>query len=157
MEKLKDIIRNNRMSTRPEYYSGRGATLSDLDSKILQGIYLGIEKEFGLKAAKNYVKMVVGIKVLSATTFLNELYSLFYNNWKYKTKKTDESGIAIQKDKNGEYNATHGMLSMFEAMHNQRDDTMAIKGQFCYTHKIKAKVVFDEYSADGLRTACYYY
>ena len=56
MERLKDIIRNSNMSTRPEYYSGRGAILCDLNSDILQKIYLGIEKEFGKKAAKNYAK-----------------------------------------------------------------------------------------------------
>lgn len=142
MEKLKEIIRNNRMSTRPEYYSGRGATLSDLNSEILQGIYLGIKKEFGDKAAENYVKMVVGIKVLSATTFLNELYSLYYKDWKYRTKKSDESGIAIQKNENGDYDPTHGMLSIFGLLsNNDRDDTQQIKGSFCRTHNIKPKVM----------------
>jgi len=47
MENLKNIIRNSNMSARPEFYSGRGAILCDLNSDILQKIYLGIEKEFG--------------------------------------------------------------------------------------------------------------
>ena len=85
--------------------------------------------------------MVDGIKVLSATTFLNELYSLYYDVWKYKTKKKDASWIAIQKNKNGEYDETHGMISVFEAMSNRRDDTQCIKGGFCHTHGIKPKEI----------------
>lgn len=85
MEKLKDILRESGMSTRPEYYSGRGATRSDLDSSILGRIYDGILKEYGKRPANYYVKMVADIKVLSATTFLQELYMLFNNNWKYIT------------------------------------------------------------------------
>jgi len=34
MEKLKDIIRNNNMSTRPEYYSGRSAIICDLNGQV---------------------------------------------------------------------------------------------------------------------------
>ena len=79
MEKLKDIIRNNRMSTRPEYYSGRGATTSDLNDQILFGIHKDLKKDFGEDAGNGFVKMIDGIKVLSATAFLNGLYELYYN------------------------------------------------------------------------------
>ncbi len=148
MENLKTII-GNYMSTRPEYYSGRGATLSDLNSKILEGIYLGIEKQFGDNAAENYVKMVDGIKVLSATTFLNELYALFYADWKYKAKDKNENGIEIHKNKDGEYDETHGMISMLNAMNNRSDETKQIKGYFCISHGIKPKHLFETISGDG--------
>jgi len=104
------------MSTRPEYYSGRGAALSDLNSEILQKIYVGIEKQYGVKAAKNYVRMVDDIKVLSATTFLEELYQLFYNDWKYVKKRSHASGISVPKNDNGEYDdnsALSGMAVIF--------------------------------------------
>lgn len=145
MEKLKDIIRNNNMSTRPEYYSGRGATMSDLNYKILEGIYQGIEKEFGAKAAKNYVKMVADIKVLSATTFLEELYMLFHNNWIYRNKKEHASGISIPKNEDGEYDersALSGMFGMFAAMTSgNRDDTQMIRGSFLNSHGVRGKSV----------------
>ena len=46
------------MSTRPEFFSGRGATTSDLNYETLTGIHDGIKKEFGDGAAKNFVLMV---------------------------------------------------------------------------------------------------
>ena len=143
MEKLKDIIRRNNMSTRPEYYSGRGATMSDLNGKILEGIYSDIKKEAGEMAAKNFVKMVADIKVLSATTFLEELYMLFERNWKYRQKRVHADGISIPKNEKGEYdeNSTlSGMLGIFAAMSNNgRDDTDMIRGSFLHTHGTKSK------------------
>ena len=37
MEKLKEIIRNNNMSTRPEYYSGRGFITNTEFSRFVGG------------------------------------------------------------------------------------------------------------------------
>lgn len=142
METFKNIIRNSNMSTRPEYYSGRGAILCDLNGEILQKIYLGIEKEYGIKAAKNYIKMIADIKVLSATTFLQELYLLFNNGFKYVKKKIHANGIAIPKNENGEYDEgsiMSGMISIFSAMSGNRDETQMIKGGFLHTHGIKSK------------------
>lgn len=141
MEKLKNIIRNNRMSTRPEYYSGRGATISDLDGDILSGIHKGIEADYGKDAAHNFVKMVADIKVLSATTFLEELYQLFYNDWKYVEKENHASGITVPKDENGEYNMMAGMFGMMAAMTSSgRDDTQRIKGGFLRSHGVAPKM-----------------
>lgn len=145
MAKIEEIIRSNRMSTRPEYYSGRGATLSDLDGNILEGIYQGILKEYGKNAAKNFVKMVADIKVLSATTFLQELFQLFYNDWKYVKKEKHANGIAIQKNDEGEYDESSimsGAMSIFAVMNNNgRDDTERIKGYFLKIHGIKSKPI----------------
>jgi hypothetical protein len=137
METLKNIIRESNMSTRPEFYSGRGATLSDLNGQILQEIYNGIEKHFGDEAAENYVKMVDGIKVLSATTFLQELYDLYYSGWKYTPEKEDASGIAVHKDEDGNYNTALGMFGVSLALSNDRDDTNSIKAGFLLAHGIK--------------------
>ena len=143
MAKLHDIIRNNRMSTRPEYYSGRGAILGDLDGDMLEGIHKGILKEYGKDAAKNFVKMVADIKVLSATTFLQELYQLLNNDWKYTEKKKHADGIAVPKNDEGEYDESSmvsGMIGMVTAMtHNGRDDTSSIRGGFLMSHGIKPK------------------
>jgi hypothetical protein len=154
MEKLKEIIRNNRMSTRPEYYSGRGAILCDLTGEILEGIYQGILKTYGKDAAKNYVKMISDIKVLSATTFLEELYMLFRNDWKYVKKKTHANGISVPKNENGEYDtdsAMSGMLGIMSAMFNScRDETMMIKGWFLKTHGVKIKPIGFDIYGDGI-------
>ncbi len=140
MDKLKDIIRDNRISTCPEYYSGRGATRSDLNAEILQGIYQGILKEFGKDAAKNFVKMVADIKVLSATTFLEELYQLSYCDWKYIEKKRHADGVVVGKNEDGEYDELNGMVGVITAMfHDGRDDTESIRGHFVRSHGIKPK------------------
>jgi len=147
MEKLKDILRNNRMSTRPEYYSGRGAILCDLDSKILEGIYQGILKEFGKNAAKNFLKMVADIKVLSATTFLEELYQLYFNEWKYTKKEKHADGISVPKNEDGDYDESSmvsGMMGIFSVMGNNRDETEMIRGNFLYNHGVKPKAGYYE-------------
>jgi hypothetical protein len=145
IDKLKEIIRNNNMSTRPEFTSGRGAILCDLNGTQLEKIYQGIKKEFGDKPAKNFVKMVDDIKVMACTTFLEELYMLCGNGWKYrkKPKEHQTNGISIPKNKQGEYDdhsMVSGMLGMLAAMSSGgRDETAQIKNYFLSCHGIKPK------------------
>jgi len=142
MEKLYNIITSNRMSRRPEYYSGRGAITSDLNYNILEGIYQGILKEYGEDAAKNFVEMVSDIKVMSATTFLQELYNLHNSNWKYVKKEEHAHGVFVPKNDDGEYDEismTMGMFGVINAMSNTRDETQRIKGSFLNSHGIKGK------------------
>jgi len=142
MEKLKNIIRNNRMSTRPEYYSGRGATISDLDERILFGIHRDLKNEFGQAAGIGFVKMVAGIKVLLATAFLNGLYELFYNDWKYDEHQPDS--ISIPKDKDGNYNSAIGMIGVMNSLFSDgRDDTQRIKSYFLIRNGVKCKEIYD--------------
>lgn len=151
METLKNIIRNNQMSTRPEYYSGRGATTSDLNEKILFGIHRDIREEFGEEAGKGFVNMVEGIKVLSATAFLNGLYDLFYSNWEYSKRQPDS--ISIPKDRDGNYDPTIGIVSIMESLFSSgRDDTQQIKFHFLQSNGIECRELFSE---DGY--SAYYY
>lgn len=89
MKSAKEILREygkDKISTRPEFYSGRGNTTSDLNSEILETIYTGVQKEIGDKAAKSFVKMVGEmVHDASATTFLTSLYRLEQNNWKFNS------------------------------------------------------------------------
>lgn len=72
---------NNQMSARPGYYSGRGATTSDLNSDLLNKIADGIKKEYGDQAHDSFVKMVWDTPSLSATAFLTNLYALHSAGW----------------------------------------------------------------------------
>lgn len=73
-----------RLSTRPEYYAGRGNVLGDLDSDILEMVYTGVRTEIGESAAKAFVQMVDSLKEdASATTFLISLYRLEANDWRF--------------------------------------------------------------------------
>lgn len=145
IDKLKDIIRSCNMSTRPEFTSGRGAITCDLNGTQLEKIYQGILKEFGKRPANNFVKMVDDIKVMSCTTFLEELYMLCGNDWKYRKKplKRQANGISIPKNENNEYDdmsMLSGMMGIFAAMSNGgRDETPQIKNYFLSKHGIRPK------------------
>ena len=140
MENFKNIIRNTGMSTRPECYSGRGATTSDLNSDILFSIHKDIKKEYGKVAAESFVRMVAGLKVASATTFLNELYRLFNNGWKFRENPhQDKMGIEISKNEDGEYDGIMGMLGVVNAMNQGHDSTSHIVGAFLHANGVKPK------------------
>jgi len=141
-EELKDIIRSvPNMSTRPEYFSGRGATRTDLDGEKLFAIQRGIKEKFGEDAAKNFAIMVSEIKVLSATTFLQELYRLEGFGWKYTDQyKESETGIEVPKNDDGEYSAAMGMLGVNNAMASYgNDDTYSIRHHFLMVNKIEPR------------------
>lgn len=139
IEHLKQIIRDCKMSTRPEYYSGRGATMSDLTGEILFKIHNRIQEDFGARPGKAFVKLVESIKVLSATAFLNGLYDLYRNNW--KLPKQQPSGISVQKNEDGSYNEAHGMVGITSALfYCDRDDTQRIKSHFLAVNGCKPQV-----------------
>ena len=57
------------MSSRPGYTSGRGATITDLDSERLTFIYDELIENETQEAADNFVLMVQNLKVASCTDF----------------------------------------------------------------------------------------
>jgi hypothetical protein len=155
MQKLHTIIQKNKMSVRPAFYSGRGATLADLNGDILSGIHKGIQEELGPDAAKSFVCMVRDIKVLSATTFLNELYVLANNRWKYVKKDREAPGIDFEKDENGNHNLAQGLATIGAMMFgNDRDDTDHIRGRFLMNNGILPKRPF--MTRDGMTVEYHY-
>ena len=119
---LDEIIRSTGMSTRPSFYSGRGATIVDLNSNILEKYWVAIKEKFGEDAAEAFVGMIVSIRVLSATTFLKTLNSLVANDWKgYR------EGSHFEADCEG---AAFGTLFSVMGGSMQRDDTYQIKSDF---------------------------
>lgn len=69
------------MSCRPEYYSGRGPTPSDLDSRMLERMFKAILEHNGKAAAESFVDMVASLKSASATAFLRNFYDLERRGW----------------------------------------------------------------------------
>jgi hypothetical protein len=140
MDKLLNIVFSVGMSNRPEYYSGRGATTTDLNEEKLFKYHTAIKKEFGEDAAKNFVCMVAEIKVLSATTFLIELYNLYNSDWIYKKKKKHADGIVISKNEDGEHDMVQGFASIFSALNNgNRDETRLIRDRFLRSNGVKVE------------------
>ncbi len=133
------------MSTRPSYYSGRGATLSDLNSEKLETIWGGVKSIYGDKAAEAFIDMVIAIPKLSATDFLISLASLERNGF---DPTSDISAInSIFPEDEGSAFGT--IMSVMGGM-NDRDDTTRIRDPFLVARGRKlpqreAKIVRGKY------------
>jgi hypothetical protein len=140
---LSKIINDAGMSTRPEYYSGRGAITCDFNSDILEKIYQGIVESLGTIAGESFIDMVVDMPKLTATDFLLTLYSLQSSNWMYNKKPSIDT-IEIGKNKDGEYDLGSGMAAIAGVLFgdSKRDETYSIRWGFLRSHgrKVKEKV-----------------
>ncbi len=134
------------MSGRPEYYSGRGATMSDLDGDRLYAIYQKIAQELGTRQADAFVTMVEKLKTLSATNFLNALYALERNDW--NLTEFNESNIDVGPD-----GAGRGMIAFATVAESLffcgRDDTEYIRSSFL------RKIGFERGPREREREYCY--
>lgn len=132
------------MSTRPEYYSGRGATTTDLSSQSLEKIHTAIVKNVDEKAGKAFVKMVAAIPVLSATDFLITLHALEQNKWVWKESLLgNQKGIHYESHEG----ALFTVFAVTAGRGYQRDDTRVIRGEFLSRHQKGFK--YDPYPSTG--------
>lgn len=133
------MIHSTGMSARPSYYSGRGATISDLDSKKLEKIHEQIAADVSADAAANFVKMVENMESMNATDFLNNCFVLEANEYKWNTESAPKFGFEIDKDESGTHSVAQGMMYIAAAMsRGVRDDTQQIRGDFLRRHSISA-------------------
>lgn len=72
-----------RLHPYADYYEGRGNSLYDLNSPLLELLYKGIHAEIGAEAAKAFVNMVKNLKDTNASNFLAALYRLEKKDWRY--------------------------------------------------------------------------
>jgi hypothetical protein len=122
------MLHGVRMSSRPEFYSGRGAKYCDLNGKQLVNILNQIEQSIGEEAVNAFIQLVDSIKVLSATDFMVALYALERNGWKLHAsieKNPQGEGSAF----NDEVTAFCTVMSVFGGF-GDWDDTDAIKIEF---------------------------
>lgn len=126
----KEIVRSVGMCDRPEFYSFRGATISDLDGNTLYAIYQIITQEFGTNSANAFVTMVKKLKTLSATNFLNSLYTLERYGWA-ENISFHESDIDIGSNEQGREAVAFATLAgALSRNHSKRDDTELIRSSF---------------------------
>ena len=126
----------NRMSTRPEYYSGRGAIRGDLNSELLEMIYDGVKAEAGDEAAAAFVQFVYDFDKLSATAFLAEFYRFCDRgcvNIPRKHNALDELDVGPA----GPGQEIIGTIALFGALCGDmsRDETESIRGPFIQRHR----------------------
>lgn len=141
-EKLEamQIVMGAGMSARPEFYSGRGAISCDLNERILEKVYKGVEREHGEEAARQFVQMVADISVLSATDFLLTLYRLESRNWRWdKRILGNEKGIDVGPDLGDGGREGIAMATIAECLSgmSERDETSYIRDNFLERHGIK--------------------
>lgn len=130
---LYKAIRDAGMSDSPGYYSGRGATTSDLGYRQLNTIAKAIKENKGDKALKNFVHMVAQIDVLSATDFLLTLQQLAAADWVWNKKMLPRTK-GIHVDSIGAAFGTIG--EVFGRSQPPRDSTVEIRAQFLREHGV---------------------
>lgn len=129
-KKAHEIVRNAGLSDMPEYYSGRGAILEDLNSITLEKIYREIDASFGNRASDSFVRMVADIPKLSATDFLISLYSLEANGWEYKKENISaERGIYATNYVSAQITVCTVLSGMYD-----KDSTEDIRKPFLLKH-----------------------
>lgn len=148
----RDFVDIAGMSARPEFYSGRGAISCDLNSKILEKIYINIQAYKGKDAAAQYVQMVADIPKLSATDFLLTLYRLENNDWKWDTCLLgNENGIDVGPDRGDGTRGAATFASLIGVMSgmSERDETQRIRGEFLMNHRVNEKKNKTSYADDN--------
>jgi hypothetical protein len=124
------------MSTRPDFYSGRGAITADLDDTILEKLWTAIKANRGDEAAAAFVLMVEAIPVLSATDFLITLAALDRNDYAWDARfVSGAKGIDIRRDDDGRHNGVSAVCTMAAMLgRGDRDETAWIRNPFLRRH-----------------------
>ncbi len=112
------------MSTRPAFYSGRGATTADLSESKLEKVWTAIKTHRGDEAAEAFVKMVESIKVLSATDFLLALESLDSSGFKWAPNLRPTARGLHAED------PITGLFTVLSVCYQGRDETRTIRDPF---------------------------
>jgi|GEM_PF-2422036 len=148
------------MSTRPEYYSGRGVITSDLGPRHLKAIYDGLVADFGQETADQFCLMIEDLTNLSATNFLNQFYSFFDRGLVWRGKGQKETDIDLGPDDGTGAREAVAFVTIAGALFGResspevtRDLSNALKRSFFqligYTPKYPEKVKPSNRTIDG--------
>jgi hypothetical protein len=142
------------MSTRPGFYSGRGATTTDLSSEKLEILYKAIQYNVNDKAAQAFAQMVADIPCLTATDFLLSLARLEGRGWIWDAGMLgDEHGVYAS-------GVAEGWGTVGEALGGRdADHTVIIRSTFLRAHGIRDPRVGkgQKYDAYGYLSDSYRY
>ena len=126
---IRRIITTSGLSDRPEYYSGRGAMICDLNSNMLYLIYKKLARLDSNKGL-NMAKMTLEMSTLGATEFLENLYSLAYNNYDLEKIKLSSDNVSFGNSR-GDSMFAIGLASLASTLGTPRTDvTPSIKESF---------------------------
>ncbi len=123
------IVLTSGLNDRPEFYSGRGAKMSDLNGNHLISIYNKLYK-LDPQRALNMAQMTIDMDSLGATEFLESLYSLAENDYDLsKTKiSTNNFSVGNKREQDRDIFAYTAIIAAFGRQ--TYDCTSTIKTQF---------------------------
>jgi hypothetical protein len=130
------IVNGTGMSSSPSYYSGYAANTGDLRSDRLRKIHEEIKQHYGQEAAQGFVDMMKHISNLSPTYFLNELYRLAANDFKYQ-KPAHEVPDSQKNVEVSDFGSAFGTVMMkmgppqYDATEEIRADFLWAFGESC--------------------------
>jgi len=134
---VEEICKHAKITCDPGYYSGRGATTSDLNDGILQRAHDFIKHHIGDDAAKAHVEMVAALPTASATGYLRSLYDLESNDWTWTKGKEGANDIYPTN----EGSAFGTMMSVLGRMHDDPHDqtykSESVRGDYLRRHRHK--------------------
>jgi len=81
---------SGRLVFRSSMYTGRGPTLTDMDSMILENIYRGILRDVGQVESTNFAKFVANLVDLSASAFIQAFEAFWHGGCKDTNPKQRE-------------------------------------------------------------------
>lgn len=154
---IEQIVMNAGMSARPEFYSGRGAILSDLNSTILEKVYQGIKAEYGQDAASSFAQMVANTDKLSATLFLTSLFRLYLNDWQVPEPKQSSTldHTDVGPDDGGRMAVGFATIANALSGQTERNETPMIVGDFLHKHRDEITPRIEERFLDNRGTFYY--
>lgn len=127
----RSILRAANMSTRPEYYSGRGAIACDLSGEQLCAIYESVATHHGVDAGAAFLKMVNELPKLTATDFILAFYRLENSEWAGVSSLGEEKGMYISAPadtREGQMQGMHGLVAALAGGASRDESTTILCG-----------------------------
>ena len=129
------ILLTSGLSERASFYSGRGVNYGDLSDKHLLEIFRKLIK-LDLNYAVNFVKMVMEMKTLGATEFINSFKDLVNHNFNFEESKTNDKNISLD-DVHGEARNIVAFASILSSYNKEDEDYQIrqsdrMKGSFLF-------------------------
>jgi hypothetical protein len=152
-----------KLSSRAEYYAGRGVNRGDLNEQHLEMIYQGVLEYAGSEAAGRFVLFVEGLENMSATAFVGAFYDFFYSKFtKTERKQTFADNLAITgRSEDAGVALTFGMMELLhKAERNpgyedeQKMQSLMLKAPFLAAHgkKVNYQKTYNSFETSWRRS-----
>ena len=111
------ILLTTGLNNRSSYYSGRGVNNRDLSNKNLTEIFrklIKIDFNYGV----NFIKMIMEMKTLGATEFIDSFKELAENNFNFEDVKIKNSNISLDNV----YDEDRNVVAIMSILSSNKED-----------------------------------